>query len=427
VNVLAGAYARLVLIAPGETVAPGTAEGRTGTPTDQSINFAFNVTVYATDTWWNPVGIGGDVIRITSGDPLAELPPDTPMTNGRVDVPIRLSTGGFQQITASNVTQPGMPSSTTQVRAISSGFHLEAEVWPTDVQAGEPFTLTVQVTNDAGSVIQEINSFVQIEVQNAGTQEPGQGQLLSTQFQLLQGQRSVQETYTFAEPIVLVVTDDAGNAPAATEVITVRPGAPDAVELTSDPAWVRGNKHATVQAAIVDAYGNGVPGEPVDFTLVEGAGTLTPIDGSTDPEGVARADFLSPRNPGVTRIRGTSHALFAELELETALVDPNEPAGHVTSYPNPFHPGEAPVTIAYKLAADARVSLTIYTLMGSEVMREEISEGAPGGREGLNEFLWDGHNGQGRTVASGGYVLVVEARRQGETIHVMRRRIAVVR
>ena len=53
--------------------------------------------------------------------------------------------------------------------------------------------------------------------------------------------------------------------------------------------------------------------------------------------------------------------------------------------------------------------------------------GDAGGRAGLNEIRWDGRNGSGSMVASGGYVLVLEADRNGETIHTMRRRIAVVR
>jgi predicted RNA-binding protein with TRAM domain len=427
VDVLPGPYSRIVLIAPGEQVAAGTAEGRTGTATDQSINFAFTVTVYATDAWWNPVGGVTDVIRITSGDPLAELPPDTPMTDGRVDLSMRLSTGGFQQITASNVTQPAMPTSTTQVRAISSGFHLEAEVSPTAVMAGEPFNLTVKVTNDAGSVIQEINSFVTIEVQNASTQDPGRGTLLTTQFQLLQGQRTVAETYTFAEAIVLVITDDAGNAPAVTEVITVSPGAPAELRLSSSPSWVGGNKHADIRADLVDAYDNGVPDRPVVFSLIEGLGTLTPVDSLTTGSGRAVADFLSPRQPGISRIRAVSGALAAEYDIETALVDPNKPGGTITNYPNPFHPGEAPTTIAYKLDDNARVTLKIYSLMGTLVLERLFDSGSPGGLVGLNEFSWDGRNGDGNVVASGGYIVVVEAVRNGETINSMRRKVGVVR
>jgi hypothetical protein len=427
VLVIGGPYARILLLAPGEEPAPGTATGRTGVAVDQSINFSFNVTVHATDAWWNPVGGVADVVRITSTDPAAVLPPDTPLVDGRADLGVRLSTGGYQQITATNLSDPAMPASTTQVRAISSGFHLEAEVSPERVQAGEPFVLTVRVTNDAGAVITEIHSFVDVAVRHASSGEPGRGTLLTTRFQLINGQRAVTETYTFAEPITLVATDDAGNDPAITAPIIIDPGPPDAIELTSDPSWVRGNRHATVRARVVDAYANGVPAEPVDFSLVYGAGVLTPMDSETGPDGVAAADFLSPRTPSRTRVRARSNDLSAELEIETSLVDPSMPGGSVTNYPNPFHPGESPTTIAYKLADDASVALRIYTLSGDLVLEKEFSSGATGGRSGLNEFVWDGRNGDGRLVASGAYILDITAKGGGETMHVMRRKLAAVR
>jgi hypothetical protein len=426
IQVDSGPYAKILLLAPGEMIAAGTAEGRTGAALDQSINYAFNVTVYATDEWFNPVVGVTDLIRITSGDALAELPPDTPLVDGQVELPMRLATGGFQQITATNLST-SMPVSTTQVRAISSGFHLEAEISPTNVQAGEPFTLTVMVTNDAGAVIQEINSTVSVAVRHASTGEDGRGTLLNTSFQLLQGQRAIQQTYTAAEPIVLVVTDDAGNQPAVTEVLQVDPGPPSALVLASDPPWVRGNRTANVTGRVVDEFDNGIPGEPVTFALVEGTGFLTVIEPVTDANGAAHAEFRAPRVPETDRLTGTSGVLSAELSIEVSLVDPSEAAGYVTSYPNPFHPGEAPATIAYKLSADARVTLTFYSLLGTEVRRDVYEPGQPGGREGLNAVEWDGRNGTGDVVASGGYLLVVEAEGQGETLHVMRRRMAVVR
>jgi predicted RNA-binding protein with TRAM domain len=313
------------------------------------------------------------------------------------------------------------------VRAISSGFHLEAEVTPTNVQAGEQFTLTVKVTNDAGSVIQEINSFVTVEVQNASTRDPGRGTLLNTQFQLLQGQRAMAETYTFAEPIILIVHDDAGNAPAASEVITVTPGAPAEIKLSSNPRWVGGNKRATVSARVVDLYDNGVPGRPVTFSLGLGNGALSPLDSVTAETGVARCYFRSPRFPERGRVHAVSGALSADLDIETAFVDPNASGGHVTNYPNPFHPGEAPTTIAYKLDDNATVTLKIFTLTGGLVFEKSFTPGSPGGSAGLNEFAWDGKNGKGDVVASGGYVLRIEAAGQGETLHTMTRKIAVVR
>jgi hypothetical protein len=206
------------------------------------------------------------------------------MVNGRAEMNLRLSTGGFQTVEVVDVTNPVRSGSSTQVRAISS-------------------TLTVKVTNDAGAVIQEINSAVTIEVLNANSEEPGRGTLSTPQFQLLGGQRSISQMYTFSEPILLVAYDDAGNSPATSNVITITPGPPNGIRLASDPTWVRGNRHATLSARVVDEYENGVPGESVSFTHVSGTGTLTPIDITTDETGVARADFLSPRQPELNVIR----------------------------------------------------------------------------------------------------------------------------
>jgi len=235
------------------------------------------------------------------------------------------------------------------------------------------------------------------------------------------------ETYTFAESIILIIHDDAGNAPAATEVITVSPGAPFALELSSSPKWVGGNQTATVSASVEDFYGNGVPGRSVAFSRMAGNCTLTPIDSVTAANGVARCRLHSSRTPETNRVRATSGALFDELDIETAFVDPGAAGGYVTNYPNPFHPAEAPTTIAYKLADNATVTMRIYTLTGGLVFEKSFASGQPGGRTGLNQFVWDGRNGAGEIVASGGYVLDVQAAGNGETLHTMRRKIAVVR
>ena len=71
--------------------------------------------------------------------------------------------------------------------------------------------------------------------------------------------------------------------------------------------------------------------------------------------------------------------------------------------------------------------MRIFTLSGRLVLYRAYPSGQPGGTVGLNEISWDGRNGQGEPVASGGYVLTVEAESGGETIHTMRRKIGVVR
>ena len=59
---------------------------------------------------------------------------------------------------------------------------------------------------------------------------------------------------------------------------------------------------------------------------------------------------------------------------------------------------------------------------------EEPCSGTDLSERGLNDrFVWDGRNGGGHVVSSGGYIVMVEAQGTGETMHVMRRKIAVVR
>jgi hypothetical protein len=426
VTVVGGTFARVLVLAPGQSPAPGTVSGRIGDAIDQSISYTFTLTVLATDQWWNPVTGPTDVVRITCSDSLADVPPDQALVNGRAELPLRLATGGFQTVSVSDVTNPARTGGSTQVRAISSGFHLEAVVSPATVRAGEPFTLTVSVVNDGGAVIQEINSAVSIEVQHAITRAAGCGTFSTPQFQLFGGQRSISQTYTCSEPIILIASDDIGTAPATSNPITITPGPPSAVRLAKDPSWVGGNKHATVSARVVDAYENGVPGQSVSFTHVEGGGTLTAIDNTTDDTGVARADYLSPRQPEWARIAAQSGLFSAEIELQTAFVDPSAPGGTIASYPNPFHPRETAATIAYKLSDNANVTLEVFALSGGRVLLKEFRNGTAGGQVGLNEFVWDGKNGQGNFVASGGYLVVIRAEGPGQTMHDMRRKIAVV-
>ncbi len=66
-------------------------------------------------------------------------------------------------------------------------------------------------------------------------------------------------------------------------------------------------------------------------------------------------------------------------------------------------------------------------MSGDLVRDESFARGATGGRSGLNEWHWDGRNGRGSLVASGGYLLFIEAHGTGETQHVIRRKVAVVR
>src|SRR5213075_228989 len=81
ITVNAGAFVKLQLLMPGETAAPGTATGKTGTPTAQTEGSSFNVTIRAVDALWNLVN-STHTVGITSSDSAAVLPANGALAAG---------------------------------------------------------------------------------------------------------------------------------------------------------------------------------------------------------------------------------------------------------------------------------------------------------------------------------------------------------
>ena len=81
ITVVAGAFSKLQTLLPGETAAPGTATGKTGTPTAQTAGTAFNVRSTPVDANWNPVS-STDTVGITSSDTNAGLPANAALVAG---------------------------------------------------------------------------------------------------------------------------------------------------------------------------------------------------------------------------------------------------------------------------------------------------------------------------------------------------------
>src|SRR5207249_2820614 len=99
-----GTFAKLQLLVPGETAAPGTASGKTGTPTAQTAGTAFNVTVNAVDANWNLINNGTDTVAITSTDTNAILPATAPLVLGTRTFSVTLKTTGNRTVTATDVS-----------------------------------------------------------------------------------------------------------------------------------------------------------------------------------------------------------------------------------------------------------------------------------------------------------------------------------
>jgi hypothetical protein len=67
------AFTQLQLLVPGESAAPGTSTGKTGTPSAQIMGTGFGVTVNAVDAYWNLVNTVSDTVGLTSSDTSADV------------------------------------------------------------------------------------------------------------------------------------------------------------------------------------------------------------------------------------------------------------------------------------------------------------------------------------------------------------------
>lgn len=82
---------------------------------------------------------------------------------------------------------------------------------------------------------------------------------------------------------------------------------------------------------------------------------------------------------------------------------------------NPFNPNRESAEIAYSLAADETVTMTVFTLSGEKVYEKVFAAGSEGGRQGVNYVTWDGRNDNGKIVLNGVYVVVFREGTSGQS------------
>jgi len=111
--------AKLQVLLPGETNAPGTATGKIGTPDAQTVGFAVPVTINAVDPDWHIVPSCTDVVNITSTDSYAydsmgnPLPLNLTLAAGTATLDIIFGTSGSQTVTATDTSQPSVAAGTS--------------------------------------------------------------------------------------------------------------------------------------------------------------------------------------------------------------------------------------------------------------------------------------------------------------------------
>src|SRR5262249_25617844 len=103
ITVNTGAFAKLQLLVPGETAAPGSATGKTGTPSAQTAGVGYSVTVRAVDANWNLVS-STHPVGITCTDPNDILPANAALVAGTKSFSLTNNTAGSWTITATDIT-----------------------------------------------------------------------------------------------------------------------------------------------------------------------------------------------------------------------------------------------------------------------------------------------------------------------------------
>lgn len=172
-DVVSGGPTQLQILAPGETSAPGTPTGKTGTPDAQSQGIPFTITVNAVDNAWNIVG-SSETIAISSSDGAATLPPDAALVLGTNSFNVTLNTVGSFTVTASDTTGPlgSDTSPSITVNAVSRRF----ETFETSTAggstvgqiktkiAGSSFSLDVQALLNNGAIQGGYNNAITVEL-----------------------------------------------------------------------------------------------------------------------------------------------------------------------------------------------------------------------------------------------------------------------
>ena len=92
----------LQVLMPGETSAPGSITGKSGTPLPQKVGVPFNVTVNAVDSQWNLKAGCTDPVNITSSDPAAAGTGTVTLVGGTATFSFTFNTTPSQTITATD-------------------------------------------------------------------------------------------------------------------------------------------------------------------------------------------------------------------------------------------------------------------------------------------------------------------------------------
>ena len=235
-TVSAGAFTKLQVLLPGETGAPGTTNGKTGSPTAQTAGVSYSVTVNAVDADWNLVGTN-DTVAITSSDPHASLPGNAALIDGSKTFSVTNRTAGSWTVTASDVTHPSVTSDTSPSFTVNAGLFAKLQVLvpgetaapgtptgktgaPVIQNTDSPFALRVNAVDANWNLINTVSDSIAITSSDANATLPANAPLSG-------GTQALSVRFNTAGNWTVTAADITNGEKTAdtSPTITVNPGA----------------------------------------------------------------------------------------------------------------------------------------------------------------------------------------------------------
>ncbi len=324
-----GAFAKLQLLVPGETAAPGTLTGKTGTATAQKTDTPFDVTANAVDDNWNVVPTVGDTVAITASDPGASLPANAALSGGTGTFSVRLNTAGSWTVTATDVTDGSKAANTSAVIPVNLGAFVRLQVLlpgetaapgtptgktgtPTAQTAGTAFDVTVRAVDATWNLI-STNDIVQLVASDAQATLPANAALIGGA-----GTFSVVIKTSGSQTVTASDVTHSGIGSATSAALTIQPAAASQLVIGVAPSATATARVPFAQQPAIrieDAYGNLRSNDTLVVTATRnaGAGTLLGTTNVTAAGGIASFSDLAHRYATNITIQFSSGSLMPAI------------------------------------------------------------------------------------------------------------------
>lgn len=280
-----GAYSKLVIAPPGETLRPGIpteADGKEGVPSAQQAGVLFRVPVFATDQYFNPIENGpfpsvNFTISPTLGGSFFSQSLPYPMLNGSARFDLTLQSGS--NITVYQNTTPSLNQTVAIPVAHGNIDHFRMTFANAfDKEAGVPFQVTMQAEDKFNNIVLNFDRTIALK---ANTDKPGLPTMSPTSVALVGGAftgnltmfaatTTAKITMSYVSSTVTVSSDSPlfvvkPNPVGYQRLLllldgeTIAPGT--AMGKTGTPGWKTVGTPITLRAIACDAHFN-----PVDAT-----------------------------------------------------------------------------------------------------------------------------------------------------------------